>query len=75
MDQLTVEEGPQSMKDLVKKGNSSQIVTPEQVVDEVEKCIEKGKFRCYVGAAKMGNIMARLAPGLMWKMIAKLNGY
>jgi NAD(P)-dependent dehydrogenase (short-subunit alcohol dehydrogenase family) len=75
MDQLTVEEGPQSMKDLVKKGNSSQMVTPEQVVDKVEECIEKGKFRCYVGAARMGNIMARLAPGFMWKILAKMNGY
>ncbi len=75
MDQLAVEEGPQSIKDLIKKGNSSQLVTPEQVVDEVEKCIEKGKFRCYVGAAKMSNLMGRIAPGLLWKIVAKMNGY
>ncbi|MFC1823256.1 SDR family NAD(P)-dependent oxidoreductase [Thermodesulfobacteriota bacterium] len=75
MDQLLVEEGPKYIKDLAKKGHSSLLVTPEQVVDKVEKCIEKGKFRCYVGAAGMSNVMGRLAPNLIWKMIAKLNGY
>ena len=75
MDQLSVPEGPQFIKDLLKKGHSSQLVTAEEVVDAVEKCIEKGKFRCYMGTAKMGNIMGRIAPGLVWKIIAKMNGY
>ena len=75
MDQLTTEEGPQIIKDMVKKGNSWLFVTPEQVVDKVEKIIEKGKFRCYVGASKLVNILGRVTPGLLWKMAARKNGY
>jgi len=75
MDQLTVKEGPQIMKDTAKKGRSSQFVAPEEVVDEVEKSIEKGKFRCYVGIAKRGHLITRLAPGLLWKWMERKNGY
>jgi len=46
------------------------MVTPEEVVDDVEKCIEKGKQISYPGPAKYVSFMSRLFP----KLAAKMSG-
>jgi short-subunit dehydrogenase len=70
IDQLIVETGPKSMKDLARKG---KMISPEKVVDAVEKAIEKGKFKVYPGIAIVSTYMRRLSPGLLWYMVERMN--
>jgi NAD(P)-dependent dehydrogenase (short-subunit alcohol dehydrogenase family) len=70
VDQLVVETGPKAMKDAARKGN---MLSPEKVVDAVEKAIEKGKFKIYPGSAGPTVLMHRLAPGLLWKIVERMN--
>ncbi len=48
-------------------------ITPDKVLDEIEKCLEKGKFWVKPGMAKLSAPYYRLAPALHWKGFHKLD--
>ena len=70
VDQLVVESGPKSIKDMARKG---KLISAEKVVDAVEEAIEKGKFKVYPGSALLSTYMRRLSPGLLWKIVERMN--
>ena len=51
-------------------------ISPEEVLDGVEKSLEKGEFWCLPGkGTRMGYIMRRLLPGAVWKQVHKVEGF
>lgn len=51
-------------------------IEPATVIDAIEKCLEKGKFLVLpTRDAKIGNIMRRLFPGLIWKQVHQVEGF
>jgi NAD(P)-dependent dehydrogenase (short-subunit alcohol dehydrogenase family) len=70
IDQLTVETGPKAMIKAAEKGN---MISPEKVVDAVEKAIEKGKFKVHPGSAVAASLTRRIAPGLLWRIVERMN--
>lgn len=51
-------------------------ITPDEVLSEIEKCLDKGKFLCFPGKnSRMGYIMRRLLPGQIWKLSHKVEGF
>lgn len=60
-----------AVQDSRKKG---QVMKPEDMVDAIEKAIEKGKFVSY--GDLLGNVVVlarRFVPRLFWKMIIRMN--
>ena len=56
--------------------NQGPPIEPKVVIDAVETCLEKGKFFVYPNRdAKIGAIMRRLFPGLIWKQIHQVEGF
>ena len=54
----------------------SEPIAPAVVIDAREACLDKGKF--FVDPtrdAKIGAIMRRLAPGLIWKQVPQVEGF
>ena len=50
-------------------------ITPDVVIDAIEKCLDKGKFFVLpTRDAKIGVLMRRLAPGLIWKQVHQVEG-
>jgi short-subunit dehydrogenase len=51
-------------------------IAPVVVIDAIETCLEKGKFLVLpTRNAKIGAIMRRLLPGLIWKQIHQVEGF
>lgn len=51
-------------------------ISPAQVIDAIEDCLEKGKFFVYpTRDAKIGVFMRRLFPGLIWKQVHQVEGF
>ncbi len=60
------------MPELVKSGETLQ---PEEVIDEIERSLEQGKFFCFPGKhTRTGYIMRRLFPNYLWKFAHKAEG-
>lgn len=54
----------------------SEPIAPAVVIDAIEACLDKGKFFVYpTRDAKIGAIMRRLAPGLIWKQVHQVEGF
>ena len=56
--------------------SQSAPIAPRQVIEAVEECLKKGTF--YVlptRDAKIGAIMRRFAPGLIWKQVHQVEGF
>lgn len=60
------EDGPKFLKNAQKTHRN--IISPEQVVRSVEKCLEKGKKINYPGQAKWINLLQGIVPSLLDKM-------
>ena len=56
--------------------SKGETLTPDQVIDEVERCLEQGKPFAYPGKqTKFGVIMRRLFPGVVWKASHDAEGF
>ena len=56
--------------------DQSEPIAPSVVIDAIESCLDKGKFFVYpTRDAKIGAIMRRLAPGLIWKQVHQVEGF
>ncbi len=56
--------------------NSGPPIEPGQVIDAIEACLDKGKFFVLPAtSAKMGILIRRLFPGLLWKQVHKTEGF
>ena len=50
-------------------------IPPERVLDAIERDLEKGRAFCFPTAqTKLAQIMRRLAPGLVWSMVHRVEG-
>ena len=55
---------------------SSEAIEPQEVIDNVEECLEQGKFLAFPGKqTRMGYIMRRLFPNYLWKYAHKAEGF
>jgi len=55
---------------------SGETILPEEVIEDVEQCLEAGKFIAYPGKqTRMGAIMRRIAPGYLWNYSHKAEGF
>jgi NAD(P)-dependent dehydrogenase (short-subunit alcohol dehydrogenase family) len=51
-------------------------IAPMVVIEAVEDCLKKGKFFVFpTRDAKIGSIMRRLLPGLIWKQVHQVEGF
>ncbi|MEZ5569958.1 MAG: SDR family NAD(P)-dependent oxidoreductase [Halioglobus sp.] len=51
-------------------------IEPGAVIDAIESCLEKGRFFVYpTRDAKIGVLMRRLFPGLIWKQVHQVEGF
>ncbi len=56
--------------------STDNYLEPREVLDAVDRGIEKGEFMIYpTKEAKMGARMRRLVPGLLWKQVHKVEGW
>ena len=56
--------------------DTGEPIQPKVVIDAIEQCLEKGKFFVYpTRDAKIGVIMRRLFPGLIWKQVHQTEGF
>lgn len=56
--------------------DQSEPIAPSVVIDAIQSCLDKGKFFVYpTRDAKIGAIMRRLAPGLIWKQVHQVEGF
>jgi NADP-dependent 3-hydroxy acid dehydrogenase YdfG len=56
--------------------DQSEPIAPSVVIDAIQSCLDKGTFFVYpTRNAKIGAIMRRLAPGLIWKQIHQVEGF
>jgi len=61
------------MPKLVEGGD---VLTPEQVLDDIEQCLEKGEFLSLPGkGTRFGYLMRRFLPGQIWKHTHKVEGF
>ncbi|MEE3240094.1 MAG: SDR family oxidoreductase [Pseudomonadota bacterium] len=65
-----MENGPGS----IKTAGDKQYVSPEFIIDAVEKAIEKGEWVVRPGSAKTMVRLRRFFPALLWKIMEKANG-
>ena len=57
-------------------GEQGEPIAPAMVIDEIEACLEKGKFFVLpTRNAKIGVFMRRLFPGLIWKQVHQVEGW
>lgn len=65
------QEGPQFLKDI--QESRKNLVSPEMVVDSVEKCLERGVEVNYPGPAKLIRILHPVFPKLVTRIVNKKN--
>lgn len=59
--------------ELIKGGETLQ---PAEVINEVERSLEEGKFLCFPGKdTRMGYFMRRFFPNYVWKVSHKMEGF
>jgi NAD(P)-dependent dehydrogenase (short-subunit alcohol dehydrogenase family) len=52
------------------------VLTPEQVLDDIERCLEQGEFLSMPGkGTRFGYLMRRFLPGQIWKHTHKVEGF
>ena len=55
---------------------ASETIQPEEVLEDIEKSLEAGKYYSFPGKqTRMGYIMRRLFPGYIWKLAHKVEGF
>lgn len=55
---------------------TGETIEPSEVIEEVERCLEKGQFLCLPGKqTRMGHLMRRLLPGFVWSQVHKVEGF
>ena len=55
---------------------SSEAIEPGDVIEDIEKCLEAGRFVSYPGKqTRMGAIMRRLLPNYLWNYAHKAEGF
>ena len=61
------------MPKLVEGGD---VLTPEQVLEDIERCLERGEFLSLPGkGTRFGYLMRRFLPGQIWKHTHKVEGF
>lgn len=56
--------------------SQSEPIAPMVVIEAVEDCLKKGKFFVFpTRDARIGSIMRRLLPGLIWKQVHQVEGF
>ena len=51
-------------------------IAPKTVIDAIEECLDRGRFFVYpTRDAKIGVLMRRFFPGLIWKQVHKVEGF
>ncbi|MCR9106359.1 MAG: SDR family NAD(P)-dependent oxidoreductase [Gammaproteobacteria bacterium] len=56
--------------------NQGEPIAPAVVIDAIEDCLQRGKFFVYpTRDAKIGVLMRRLLPGLIWKQVHQVEGF
>jgi short-subunit dehydrogenase len=51
-------------------------IEPEQVLDAIERGLEKGALFVFPGrGTRFGQLMRRFAPGLVWRMVHRIEGF
>lgn len=56
--------------------DAGEPIAPQQVIDAIEQCLEKDKFWVYpTSQARIGALMRRLLPGLIWKQVHQVEGF
>ena len=56
--------------------DSGAPISPKEVIDAIEQCLDKGKFWVFPNSkARIGSIMRRLFPGLIWKQVHQVEGF
>lgn len=58
---------------LINQASRKNLVSPEQVVDSVEKCLENGVDINYPGPAKLIRILHPIFPNLVTRLVNKKN--
>lgn len=55
---------------------NAESIESQDVLDDIEKCLEAGKYYSFPGKqTRIGYIMRRLLPGSVWKTIHKAEGF
>lgn len=56
--------------------DTGEPIQPDVVIDAIEACLDKGTFFVYpTRDAKIGVLMRRLFPGLIWKQVHQVEGF
>jgi len=56
--------------------DSGEPISPQQVIDAIETCLDKNNFWVYPNRnARIGSIMRRLFPSLIWKQVHQVEGF
>lgn len=56
--------------------NQGEPITPQEVLDTIDACLQKGEFWVYPGKrSKIGALVRRLFPGLVWKQVHQTEGW
>jgi short-subunit dehydrogenase len=54
----------------------AESIQPQDVLDDIEQCLEAGKYYSFPGKqTRIGYIMRRLLPGTVWKSVHKTEGF
>ncbi len=71
-----LDQGKETAWPKLMEGTEGQEITPDTVLDAVEQDLEKGRFMVMVTReTRIGALMRRFAPGLVWKDIHKTEGW
>jgi len=55
---------------------TGEVISPDEVIDDIEKCLEAGRFVSYPGRqTRMGALLRRLVPGYLWNYAHKAEGF
>ena len=66
-----VDQAMQNGPGSIKTAGDKQYVSPEFIIDAVEKAIEKGEWVVRPGSAKTMVRLRRFFPALLWKIMEK----
>jgi short-subunit dehydrogenase len=65
-----VEGGPKALVDAVTSGRAAE---PEDILDRIEKGLERGTTVLVPGEARPTWLLRRLSPALMWRLVHLMN--
>lgn len=56
--------------------DSDDPISPQDVLDKIQECLDKGEFMVFPGkGTKIGYLMRRLFPNAIWKHVHKIEGF